>query len=321
MDVLCLDEARGVCRLDQGKARVQWTIIGPGAMGCLTAFLLARAGEQVTVCGRNREQLAPLATRGIVCEGMNAPPVTVAVEERPHSAATADTVLLCVKSYDVEAAVEAVAPHLNAGGVVIALQNGIGHHRLLAERLPGRHALGVTALGATRLGPGHIRFGGRGKTEIGAHEPPPSLAALARAMSTAGIQTTVSPDITAAVWNKLIVNIGINALTAIHGCPNGALLERPDLETTQAAAVAEAEQVARALGVAIAGEPLARVRAVCAATANNRSSMLQDIEAGRRTEIMAINGAVAALGRRLGIATPVNEQLTAAIRDLEGGRT
>jgi len=301
---------------------VRFTIVGPGALGCLTAYFLARGGHGVTLVGRNAARLAAIRDKGLtrVADGTEH---TVAVDTAPAAAAApeADAVLLCVKSHDVEAAARSLAPVVTGRSVVIALQNGIGHHGVLARILP-RHALGVTAVGATLTGPGRFRFGGMGETRLGftfaaSSGDERALAATAAAMTRAGLAASVSDDIIADVWNKLIVNIGINPLTAIHGCANGELLARPELRRLQQQAVAEAARVAEAKGIAITGDPAAMVRDVCRKTCANISSMLQDMRAGRRTEIDAITGALVAEARTLGVAVPVNTALLDRVRAME----
>jgi 2-dehydropantoate 2-reductase len=123
-------------------------------------------------------------------------------------------------------------------------------------------------------------------------------------------------DVEAVLWEKLLINVGINPLTALLRVPNGALPELPEAWALAVAAAVEALAVAQAAGVPLAVDPEERLRQVCLATAANHSSMLQDILAGRPTEIEALNGQVAARGRALGVPTPVNDLLTGLLRAL-----
>jgi 2-dehydropantoate 2-reductase len=140
------------------------------------------------------------------------------------------------------------------------------------------------------------------------------------AFNRAGLATEVSTSILDAVWSKVLVNVGINTLTALTGLRNGELLAFSEIRGVMRRAVLEALEVAEAKGVRIRGNPVEKVYEVAEATAANRSSMLQDIDRGRRTEIGALNGAIVEMGRRLGIDTPVNEALTAAVLGLESVR-
>ena len=133
-----------------------------------------------------------------------------------------------------------------------------------------------------------------------------------------GIDTQVVDDVDRLLWSKLIVNVGINALTALLRVPNGSLAQVRECELLMAQAVNEAVAVARALGINLDDDqPLDRVHQVCALTAPNRSSMLQDILRGAPTEIEVINGAIVAKGRAVGIPTPVNLLLTQLVKALE----
>ena len=130
----------------------------------------------------------------------------------------------------------------------------------------------------------------------------------------AGLECQPREDIEAVLWEKLVINVGINPLTALLRVPNGALLQLPEAWEVAVAAAVEAQAVARAAGLTLSGDPAARLRQVCADTAANRSSMLQDILAGRPTEIEALNAQVATRGRALGLPTPVNDLLTRLLR-------
>ena len=129
--------------------------------------------------------------------------------------------------------------------------------------------------------------------------------------------TTVTADILHRLWAKLFINVGINALTAIHGCLNGDLLTIPGVAERMQTAVDEAEQVARASGIAVNGDPFTATVEVCRRTAANISSMLQDVRRRRRTEIDAINGTVVRVGQTLGLETPENLRLVQQIRAIE----
>jgi 2-dehydropantoate 2-reductase len=133
----------------------------------------------------------------------------------------------------------------------------------------------------------------------------------------AGLECQAREDIEAVLWEKLVVNVGINPLTALLRVPNGALLQLPPAWEVAVAAAAEAQAVAQAAGLTLSGDPAARLAQVCTATAANRSSMLQDILAGKQTEIEALNAQVATRGRALGVPTPVNDLLTRLLRAAE----
>lgn len=304
-------------------------VIGPGALGCLLAAKLSRANE-VWLLDHKAGRAEQLASSGVLLEEASQVVLCrVFATADPESVGGADLALLCVKSHQVEAAVMAAAPALRQTGLLLALANGIGHLDVLPELCQGRcWGVGVTTQGATLAGPGRVIHRGEGLTKIGllpgkgeAGEPDPAcrkrLVLAAETLTQAGIPTKVFADILPALWGKLLVNAGINALTAIHDCPNGALLDSSRLADQMAAAVREGALVAAELGIDPGGDPEAEVREVCRATATNVSSMLQDVRAGRPTEIASINGALVRMARSLGVAVPVNEELVRQVLALE----
>jgi 2-dehydropantoate 2-reductase len=300
-------------------------IVGPGALGCLLASALSRiSGEEIRVLDHDSQRAALLQRSGLTLErGGRREHFPVQATADSRQIGPVDLVLLCVKSPPLGQTLPSLLPLLTENTLLLAWQNGIGHLPLLREaRLPGAVALAVTSLGAHLVGPGQVRFGGEGATSLGFLEEAPEEARLAlqgaaKLFRLAGLEVRIAPDILVQVWNKLLVNVGINALTAIHNCENGALLENGEALALLRAAVLEAASVAQAKGIDIAPEPVARTIAVCQATASNISSMLQDVRSKRQTEIEAINGAVLAEARRLGIPAPVNAELFAAVKGLE----
>lgn len=299
-------------------------IVGPGALGCLLAASLGRIGVEIRVLDHDSQRAGLLRHSGLTLEqGERLEHFPIQATADPLRIGPVDLVLLCVKSPALGRALLSLLPLLTKSTLLLAWQNGIGHLPVLQEAdLPCSVALAVTSLGANLVGPGRVRFGGEGATRFGflritQEEAKPALQETAALFRRAGFEVRVAEDIQAQVWNKLLVNVGINALTAIHGCENGALLDNPEALRLMRAAVLEAAEVALAQGIAVAPDPVARTIAVCRATAANISSMLQDVRQARQTEIEGINGAVLEEARRLGIPAPVNAKLFAAVRGME----
>jgi 2-dehydropantoate 2-reductase len=294
-------------------------------LGCLfAASLVEQAEAKVWLYDHKAERAALLAAQGIFFEYQDTKRcIPVQVTADPDYLGQPDFILLCVKSHQVQAALNQAKPLFSEKSLILALQNGIAHLPVLADQvgdLPW--AAGVTSLGATLLAPGQVRFAGQGETRIGffptlkdRHDA--KLVALAALLSRAGFKTTVVDNILDHIWAKFFVNIGINALTAIHDCPNGALLESEEIKQKMLAAVQEAILVAQAQGIRIIHDPIRATMEVCRATASNLSSMLQDVRNRRPTEIDAINGALVNEARRLGMTVPVNESLVQHIHALE----
>jgi len=297
-------------------------IIGAGALGGLFGALLA---AHATTClyTTNADHAQTINRDGLTLVGLDGTGHRVAIRALtdPEEYSTrADLVLICTKVRATEAATATARRLLAEDGLVLTLQNGLGNlERIGAVVGPDRAAAGITAQGATLLAPGRVRHAGSGPTVLGAKPgQADKIGAVATLFNRAGIETRISDDVEALLWSKLIVNVGINGLTALLRVQNGVLAQVPECEVLMAAAVAEAVAVARALDIDLGdADQLDRVRQVCIRTAANRSSMLQDILRGVPTEIDAINGAIVAKGREAGVDTPVNLLLTRLIKGLE----
>jgi 2-dehydropantoate 2-reductase len=294
-------------------------VVGAGAMGGVFGFSLAGVADVVLVDSW-AEHVAAINAHGLRCEvdGVErARPVRAVTD--PAAAGVCEAALVLVKARQTPWAAEACRVLLAGGGVAYTLQNGLGGLEVLAAALGAERAgQGVTALGGTLLGPGRVRHAGRGPTTLGATPDRARAEALAALLTSAGLPAGVSDNVEALVWGKLVVNAGINALTALLRVPNGALAEEAAARALLAAAAEEAAAVAAARGVLLPyAEPVAHVEAVARATGANRSSTLQDVLRGAPTEIDVINGAVAREGARLGVPTPLNSALAALVAALE----
>ena len=299
-------------------------IVGAGAMGCWFGARLAAAGQAVVLVDRSAEEARHLSTEGVrVHRGDNLETVAVAATSDPAAVEAAELVLVCVKAHQTREALTTVHALRRPDGRVLTLQNGLGTGEVLAEVVPAERLLvGVTAQGATQLGPGEVRHGGSGPTLFGPFAPGPDAdcgADIALLFLEAGLPAESVADPHPLLWRKLAVNCGINALTALTGIRNGRIPQITPAAELCRAAVAEAAAVSGAMGVDL-GDPAALAEAVldvARATAANRSSMGQDVDARRPTEIDYINGAVARHGEARGIPTPVNRTLCQLIQTLE----
>lgn len=284
-------------------------VLGAGAIGSLFGGLLAKSGLDVTLVGRP-EHMSAIRKRGLRIEGLTR------ATARPRATSRApegDLVLLTVKSYDTARALRSV--RLSPGGAVLTLQNGVGNAEQAEARFgPRRTLAGVTSCGALLAGPGRVVHTGRGPTMVGAWARGSAIPAreVAALFNSAEIPAKVSRDIRAELWRKLAVNAAINPLTALTGFQNRAVVESPGLRNLAAAVVEEAARVARARRI-----PLGRVLEVARKTGANRSSMLRDVEQGRRTEIDAITGALIREAERAGVEVPVNRVLYELVKSLE----
>ena len=294
-------------------------ILGAGAMGCLYGGMLAEAGHEVVLVDVWQDHVEALNTSGLVIEesGQERRIENLRAVTRPSEAGVCDLVVVFVKATLTEQAMREALCLVGERTMVLTLQNGLGNVEKLNAAAGAPHVVaGTTGHGSTLLGPGRIRHAGKGETIIGEQsgERSERIAALASAFERAGIVTKISENVMGLIWTKLIVNVGINALTAVTGLKNGQLVDYPETEALMREAIDEASAVAKAKGIRFeVDDPFEHTRSIARKTAGNRSSMLQDVLNKRRTEISVINGAVVEEGERLGIAVPVNTVLTRLI--------
>lgn len=301
-------------------------VIGPGALGCLLAALFAESGQDVCLVDYRPARATSLSAQGLVIRTLPGAVRRVRVQVlAPPALPTVDLAILTVKAYHTGAAARLLPGLLAPAGLALTLQNGLGNLEAMAAQTGWEPLVaGVSFLGATLVREGEVIFAGAGPTFIGApagsRAAPAELDGVAQVFRRAALECWVRQDIEAMLWEKLLVNVGINPLTALLRVVNGALPQLPEAWETALAAAREAAAVATASGVHLSLDPGARLTAVCQATAANRSSMLQDVLAGRETEIDALNGEVAARGQALGVPTPVNALLTRLVRALTQAR-
>jgi 2-dehydropantoate 2-reductase len=298
-------------------------VVGAGAMGSLFGALLAESGADVCLVDVWQAHVDKINADGLLIEsGGQHRSVALTAATDPEIVAGAQLVIVFVKSTQTAAAAATAAGLVDTDGTVLTLQNGMGNAEALASEIdPEQIIVGTTSHGATLLDPGSIRHAGSGPTLIGPLIKGPNghqrAEAVATYCSNALIATDVSEEVLPVLWGKLIVNVGINAITALTGIKNGQIL---DLEATAAlsrAAVEEAIAVAYAQDIPIREDAVNHVLEIARATAANRSSMGQDVDKHQATEIEAINGYVVREAGRLGVAAPVNQTLTALIKTLE----
>lgn len=298
------------------------TIVGPGAMGCLLGAFLSKKGHDVWLLDKNPQRCQKIKEQGIKVEGVSGnwqTPINACVD--PKEAGPQDLVVIAVKSYDTKDAVRNIKPLLGDNTLVLSLQNGLGNTEIISEVAGGERALGgITNLGATLLDAGYVRHAGKGETVIGRVDGkiPVELRAIREVFNKAGLETRLTKDIKALLWSKLIINVGINALTAVTRLNNGRLTEFEATRRILQDAVNEAIRVAKKKRVKlIYDDPLSKVEAVCEATSQNVSSMLQDVLKHKKTEIDFINGVIVRQAQALGIPAPVNTVLTNLVKAIE----
>jgi 2-dehydropantoate 2-reductase len=269
-------------------------ILGMGAIGHVVARALEGRAELVKI---DRTKL-PLR------EG-----------EQPVEAAIVTT-----KTPGTEWAANVAAKILAPDGVALTIQNGLGNYEILAEHVGHeRAAVGVIYVGA-QLVDGNLRATGPGRVELGRPESPTPrawLEELASLLGAGGMAVTVLDDPWPSVWRKLVTNAAVNPVTALTRKTNADLLADPAASLTSDVLAREVARVASAYGVTLSeDDAVTQWRTMAALTGANRSSMLQDVEAGRATEVDSINGAVFREGSKRGVSAPLNQAMTLLVSAL-----
>ena len=325
-------------------------VVGAGAVGCYYGGMLARAGVPVTLIGR------PVHVEAMQRDGLRLTTAAfdehIPVDASTELAAAADAalVLVCVKSTDTESTAAELAAHLAPGARVLSLQNGVDNAPRLQALLQRAVAPAVVYVATEMGGPGHVRHMGRGElvipSDIGQaasaglggegavaasaaaaleatlapvplDDPGMTSTDIVALFASAGVPVELSDNVLGALWGKLLLNCGYNAISAITDLPYGRMATMPDIVRTVRDTVAECLAVAAALQVTIPGDVWAAVDRIATSMPGQVSSTCQDLRRGKPTEIDHLNGYIVREGERLGVATPLNRTLLALVKALE----
>ncbi len=299
------------------------TIIGPGSLGILFASKIWPKLSSLSLLDHNAERAQDLNREGIrlVVPGQGDIEAFPRVSVEPKEFGPQDVVMVLVKAFQTQDILDSLKGLCGPQTLVVTLQNGIGAGEILETVVPrGNLVLGVTMNGANKQDYRTAVHAGSGQTYLGMFDPrlpvPAALERFALILNQCGFSCTLVTDIYPIIWKKLLVNVGINALTALCCLRNGQLLDYPSLRTIQEQAVEEAYLVMNRLGVDLDmdfKEVRELVRKVCRDTGENISSMLQDRLKKGQTEIEYINGAVVRFGKKVEIKTPINQTLTSLV--------
>jgi 2-dehydropantoate 2-reductase len=297
-------------------------VIGAGAMGSLYGGYLSQSGHEVYLIDVWKDHVDKINSDGLkIIKNDRELTVYPRATSSATGVGTVDLAIIFVKSIMTQRAVEQNIELIGPETIVLSLQNGYGNIEQIEKFVDRKRIIaGTTAHGATMIGPGIIKHAGEGQTHIGSVTGTTDLKieAIWDMLNKSGFNTTVSNNVLQLIWSKLIVNIGINALTAILQVKNGQLLNLEETRKIMIEAVKEAVEVANKLGMIFdLDETVNNVMEVARGTSENKSSMLQDVLNGRKTEIDAINGAVLKEGLKVGVSTPVNMVLTSLIKSKE----
>ncbi|MDI6916394.1 MAG: ketopantoate reductase family protein [Thermoplasmatales archaeon] len=301
-------------------------VFGAGSMGSLFGGFLSQRYD-VTLVGR-KKHMEQIKRNGLKITGKTNRmfyPKTGTKRGGKY-----DLVILTVKAYDTRKSMNMLKSIIDGNTIILSLQNGLGNEKIVMDSLKNKGSKkglskrnigvlrGITAHGAIFVKPGEIHHSGMGETVIGEiyGKKTERIKKICSMFNSVGIKTRISNDIKKDVWAKTIVNSAINPVTAVTGLKNGYLLKIPMLTNLMENICIEGVKVANASGVFFDSDVFEETKKIAGLTSENRSSMLQDIESGKKTEIDFINGAIAKIGKRHGIETPLNNMLTGMVKGI-----
>jgi 2-dehydropantoate 2-reductase len=299
-------------------------VVGAGAMGAIFGARFAQAGHDTVLVDVAVPLIDKINADGItVVRGDEETVTPVPATSDPASVGTVDLVVFCVKCYHTSAAAESARPLVGADTVVASLQNGWGNGDVLAAVFPPEQiVVGVTYNSGTVLDVGRVAHPGVGPTTVGSYKDgggePERLAGV---LVDGGLEATVASPIRPEIWKKLVLNAATLPTAALTGMNAGALTAHADMKELVSETAREAVAVARALGYDIdEQERLDAIHRLLERAGPARGSMLQDFEAGRRTEIDVINGAVVRSADETGVPVTINRAFVALVRGWESQR-
>ena len=322
-------------------------VLGAGAMGSWFGGELALAGSEVRLLTTNAAHREAVAANGLTLRRAAGDErnVRLPIHAPAELDAPVDLVLLFTKSFQSDAALAAVAPLLSDDAVVLGLQNGLGNAETIARHVPLERVLvGVSMMPVDRVVPGTVASKGEGVTRFGLARPtgdapagdasdgaddggaddgvPPIARRILDAFAPTGMDVRFDADVHRAIWEKAAFNAGMNASCALSGGTPGTVGRLDEARELVREVAREVATVGAARGVAVDLDAVFRtIDYACAHHGGHKASMLQDLEAGRRTEVESLNGAVVALGEAAGVPAPLNRTLATLVRLAERARS
>jgi len=296
-------------------------VIGCGAIGSLFAAHLARLGTvEVYAYDVAGEHVEAINRNGLRISGAADFTARLRATSDPRELPLCNYGIVATKSLHTRAAIAQAARAFDETSAVCSVQNGVGNEEILAQSV--KYVIRGTTFPAGHLiGPGHVGFDIRGDTWIGpfepTHTPMSRVEELAGLLTRAGMNTVALKDARGVQWTKLIFNASTNPVGALTRLHHGAATRFAPTGELFNALIAEGEAVAHALGITLDHDPREMVQAGANAPGKHKASMLQDVEAGRPTEVDFMNGAIVQWGEKVGVPTPLNKALWALVKGLE----
>lgn len=301
------------------RKKLKIVVLGAGSIGSLYGGLLSRNNDVTLVC--RKEHAKAIRKKGLRIEGKTKIVVKLKAVETLAGLDRPDVLFITVKSYDTANAAKLAKKIAGFDTIVISLQNGLDNLATIKKAVGNSKIIGaITSHGAMLAAPGIVKHTGIGETVVGSFSKctGKDVKIISDLLERAGIENIISKCIEKSVWEKVLVNAAINPLATVLRENNGALIDNPEMREIMRLAVCEGVRVARSQKIMLdEKKTFEKALSVARLTRNNKCSMLQDIERGRKTEIEHINGALVRLGHEVKIEMPVNELLVVLIRIME----
>jgi len=305
---------------------VDIAIVGAGVLGSIFGGLFLQKGFKVTLIEVLEERVSLIKREGLWLQWPDGERThtQIAISSNVDEVGVKDVVMIAVKGYHTRSAIESARPLIGDDTLVLSVQNGLGNLEAIAERVrPERVIGGITAHSGMPVSMNEVRYvGGLGPLlVIGPYDgvSRPGFENMVAKFQTAGLDVQSAPDINSVIWKKLIANVSTNIVAALTGLTGGiAVKHEPSIQIIEALS-RELSQVAKAKGLDFPelDDPLDFSLKAFGSTKDNRVSMLQDVEAGRPTEVGNLNEVIVSEGRQLGIPTPYNEAVSWLVRGVE----
>lgn len=293
-------------------------IAGAGSLGSLFASFFIRAGIDTLLYDISPDTVNCIKKELKIATSSDEYVFHPEISSDPTILSDADIIFLFVKSYSTPGAAESLAQVSKSDSIIVSLQNGLGNFELLQQKInPERIVYGTTTFGAAKKSPSEVIFGGKGTVNIGGSSEK-AVSKVKDLLENSGCDVAVTDNPARTVWFKALINAGINPVASILGIKNGQILENTYAMQMQELILKEAVKAAQSIGLDFdfAGV-LKETRKICSKTSANICSMLQDLNAGRKTEITSINMKIAETGEAAGLDMKHNRMISLIIQALE----
>jgi 2-dehydropantoate 2-reductase len=295
-------------------------IIGAGALGSVFGAYLHDSGEDVVLFDIDEDQVSAIDENGLFIERPDRDDLRVypEVSTDPSTLGVVDVAFVFVKAFDTRQAMRDAEPLYDDETIVVTLQNGLKNMETIAEFVPDDNVVGgATTVGSATEGPGQILHTGWGKSILGGPDPE-RVEQVKELVEGASLETTVVDDPEPHIWRKQFVSVGIKPIAALTELVDGPLAEHDVTRSAMRKLIEEAVAVARAKDIEIFSEdPVEDAYHTCEINYETKSSMLEDVENARPTEIDHINGAIVEYGMEVGVETPHNQFVTELVKGKE----